>query len=89
MIDEILHIQTTHPDISLSDKALINRDIISLRAMTTSALSAYLYGARTLVETIRHESNRETGQRSIQQYFLPYRTNGNNQTNTSAATDTP
>jgi hypothetical protein len=88
-INDILHIQTTYPDLSISDKELINRDIISLRAMTTSSLSAYLYGARTLVETIRQESKRETGQRGMQQYFQPRQTIGTNQINQPMATYTP
>jgi hypothetical protein len=54
MIDEIVHIQTTHSHLPASASALISRDITSLQAMTTSALTSYLYGAREVVEAYRH-----------------------------------
>jgi hypothetical protein len=59
MINKILHIQTTYSHLPISRTALIKRNIISLRAMTTPALSAYLYGARELVEKFRQQGNRE------------------------------
>jgi hypothetical protein len=80
MIDEILHIQNTHTHLSLSDRELINRDIILLQAMTTSSLTAYLYGARTVVETARQHP-RVTGQQRIQKFFQPRQHKGNDQRN--------
>jgi hypothetical protein len=89
MIDEIVHIQTTHQDLPISARALISCDAISLRAMTASALTAYLYGARKMVEASRQHRYRETGQQSIQQFFQPRRRIGNEQDNHITAIDTP
>jgi hypothetical protein len=72
MIDEIKHIQMAHAHLSASARALIRRDVISLRAMTTSSITAYLYGAKELVEEYRQNTiNVETGQQRIQQFFQP------------------
>jgi hypothetical protein len=42
IIDEIIHIQGSHSHLLVSARALISRDRISLRAITTLAISAYL-----------------------------------------------
>jgi hypothetical protein len=89
MIEEIIHIQTTHTHLPQSDRDLINRDRISLRAMTTSALAAYLYGAKELVEASRQYTPRETGQQRIQQFFQPRQHNGNNSSERNTVPYTP
>jgi hypothetical protein len=70
MIDELVHIQIIHQDLPISE-----------RAMTTSALTTYLYGARKVVEASRRHRNRETGQQRIQKFFQPRRPIGTEQNN--------
>jgi hypothetical protein len=50
MIDEVLHIQSTHTDLPLTARQLISRDQISLRSMSTASISGYLYGAKLVAE---------------------------------------
>jgi hypothetical protein len=59
MIDEIRHMRSTITNLSIEDSDLINRDVASLRAMTTSSLPTYLYGARMLAESYRQENPEE------------------------------
>jgi hypothetical protein len=89
MIEEIQHIQTTHTHIPLSGRELINRNILSLRAMTTPSLSAYLYSAREIAETYKRHNTRETGQLRIQQYFQPHIRNDKEQKIHDTITETP
>jgi hypothetical protein len=89
MINEIEHIQTTQPHLPASARALISRDITSLQAMTSSALTSYLYGAREVVEAYRHHRHRETGQQRIEQFFQPRRRNSNEPRNRAMASDIP
>jgi hypothetical protein len=50
MIDEVVHIQSTHTDLPLTAKQLKSRDQISLQSMSTALISAYLYGAKLVAE---------------------------------------
>jgi hypothetical protein len=45
MIDELLHIKSTHTDLPLTA-----RDQISLRSMSTASITGYLYGAKLVAE---------------------------------------
>jgi hypothetical protein len=89
MINEIKHIQETNTHLPASAKALINRDVISLRAMTTSSIAGYLYGAKELVEEYRQHSNVETGQQRIQQFFQPRQHKATDQSNREPRTEQP
>jgi hypothetical protein len=68
MINEILHIQATHPDLPIAISHLISREPASLQAMTTSSISAYLYGAQLVAEAAKqHGKNIE--QQTITQMY--------------------
>jgi ribonuclease HI len=53
MIEEIIHIQSTHTDLPVTVRQLIARNTTSLRSMSTSSISAYLYGAKLVAEAAR------------------------------------
>jgi hypothetical protein len=55
MIAEILHIETSLNFLPMLDRQLISRDQTSLRAMSTTSISSYLYGARMLAESTSDE----------------------------------
>jgi hypothetical protein len=76
-----VHIQATHQDLPIESRTLISRDIMSLQAMTTSALTSYLYGVQEVIEASRQHRHRETGQEQIQQFFQPRQGNGNEHSN--------
>jgi hypothetical protein len=71
MIDETTHIQSTLQDISIEDSKLINRDAASLRSMTTTSISTYLFGARMLAESYRCPNPQATNRSVITNYFQP------------------
>jgi hypothetical protein len=64
MINEILHIQANHLHLPLSARQLISRDVVSLRAMNTTSISTYLYGAKLLAEAARQYGH-TIGQQTI------------------------
>jgi hypothetical protein len=68
MIDEIKQIQETNTNIPLFARNLISRDIVSLRSMSTPSLSAYLYGTRMVVASIR-DRGLDIDQKTLKQYF--------------------
>jgi hypothetical protein len=71
MIDEILELQSTLKDVSIEDSKLINRDTASLRTMTTTSISTYLYGARMLAESYHRHQPNETNRPVITNFFQP------------------
>lgn len=71
MIDEILDIQSSLRDVSIEDSELINRDAMSLRTMTTTSLSTYLYGAGMLAESYRRRTAQEINRPVITNFFQP------------------
>jgi hypothetical protein len=68
MIDEIRQIQQTNINLPLFARNLISRDAVSLRSMSTSSLSAYLYGTRMVVESIR-EHGPDTDQKLLKSFL--------------------
>jgi hypothetical protein len=50
MIEEIRHIQSTNADLPLTARLLISRDQTSLQSISTSSISAYLYGSKLVAE---------------------------------------
>jgi hypothetical protein len=68
MIEEIKQIQETNVNLPLFARNLISRDIVLLRAMSTSSITAYLYGARTEAEAA-HEHGKDLNQRILKHYF--------------------
>jgi hypothetical protein len=53
MVEQIMHILSTNADLPLSARQLISRDQTSLQSMSTSSISAYLYGAKLVAEAAR------------------------------------
>jgi hypothetical protein len=70
MIVEILHIQTSLNFLAMLDRQLISRDETSLREMSTTSISSYLYGARMLAESTSDE-DRQQGMQLIRNCFQP------------------
>jgi citrate lyase beta subunit len=68
MLEEIQQIQETHTHLPLFARNLITRDIVSLRAMTTKSISAYLYGTKKVVEAARAHG-KDLNQRTLQQFI--------------------
>jgi hypothetical protein len=68
MIEEILHIQSTHIDLPLTARQLISRNQTSLQSMSTSSISAYLYGAKLVAEAAR-KHGRNLDQLTLNKFF--------------------
>jgi hypothetical protein len=64
MLEEIADIQQAHLHLPLFARNLISRDIVSLRAMSTTSIASYLYGARTVEEAARIHG-RDSDQRTL------------------------
>jgi hypothetical protein len=68
MIEEIVEIQKTHTHLPSFARNLISRDTVSLRAMSTNSISAYVYGARMVAEAARVHG-KDLDQRTLTQFF--------------------
>jgi hypothetical protein len=68
MIEEIIHIQSTHTDPPLAARQLISRNPTSLQSKSTSSISAYLYGAKLVAEAAQ-KYDRNLDQQTLDKFI--------------------
>jgi hypothetical protein len=68
MIEEILHIQSTYTDLPLTASQLLSRTLTSLQSMSTSSISAYLYGAKLVAEAAQ-KYDRNLDQKTLDKFI--------------------
>jgi hypothetical protein len=68
MLAEITDISQAHLRLPLFARNLISRDIVSLRAMSTTSIASYLYGART-VEEAAQKHGKDLDQRTLKKFL--------------------
>jgi hypothetical protein len=91
MIDEIVEIQHAHQHLPASARELISCEATVLHDMSTSSITAYLYGAKMFAESVRkHQTEQDTV--PISNFLLPRQRKSNKeeeQTQTQDESITP
>jgi hypothetical protein len=68
MLVEITDIRQAHLHLRLFAGNLISQDIVSLRAMSTTSIESYLYGAWMVAEAAR-KHGKELDQRTLKKFL--------------------